>query len=159
MKIRIVSKDCLIGVLLISICILVYLVIIPREVQGEIQRGMPPDFFPKLSVALVGFFAFFLLVKGLFSKAENLQSMESPLKIKEGRKGVILVICGTIFYLVLCSLISYIPSTILTLIILIWIFGERRWIMIVTAPLIATVGIYFLFGKLLSLQFPQGILF
>ena len=159
MKTKKTSKDVFIGIFLLSICSFIYFVVIPREVQGEIQRGLPPDFFPKFSVVWVGIFAIFLMFRGLFTKPKDLLSDETLKQVREGRKGVIFVTAGTIFYLVLCPLISYVPATAVTLIILMWVFGERRWIMLVTIPVIVTLAIYVLFAKVMFVQFPQSIFF
>lgn len=159
MKTKITSADFLAGLLLLAICVLIYFVIIPREVQGEIQRGLPPDFFPKFSMTWVGLFAIFLMAKSLFVKVDALQSEEPFIRRKEGRKGVVLAIVGTIVYLLLCSLISYIPATIVALIILMRVFGERRWIMLVTVPVAITFAIYVLFAKVMIVQLPQCIFF
>jgi hypothetical protein len=159
MKIKKIPEDFLIGIVLLSICFFLYVVIIPREVQGEIQRGMPPDFFPKFSVAWIGLFAIFLMVKSLFSRAKELPSEKALKQIKEGRKGVIFAIIGTIFYLVLCSLISYIPATLVTLLLFMRVFGERRWIMLITVPAVIVLAIYVIFAKIMIVQLPQSIFF
>ena len=159
MKQRITSQDFLVGLLLIAVCLVVYFVIVPKQVQGEIQRGLPPDFFPKFSLIWVGLFAFFLSVKSLFARATDLPFEESAIALKEGRKGVTFAIVGTLSYLILCSLTGFIPSTLLILVILMWIFGERRRIMFVTVPLIVTVAIYLVFAKLMAVQLPQSIFF
>jgi len=159
MKTRKTSEDFLTGIFLLSICSFIYFVVIPREVQGEIQRGLPPDFFPKFSVIWVGIFAIFLMLRGLFTKPKDFLSDETLKQIREGRKGFIFVTAGTIFYLVLCPLISYVPATAVTLIILMWVFGERRWIMLVTVPVIVTLAIYVLFAKVMIVQLPECIFF
>lgn len=159
MKIKSVALDFWIGILLVWVCLLVYFVIIPREVQSEIQRGMAPNFFPKLSVIWVGAFSLFLLVKSLFPRTGNDQSQESMFERRLGRKGVVFTISLSILYLVLCSLISFVISTILALAILMWTMGERRWYIIVPATLMTTFGIYIIFGWLMSVQLPEGILF
>ena len=159
MKTRKTSEDFLTGIFLLSICSFIYFVIIPREVQGEIQRGLPPDFFPKFSVIWVGIFAIVLVFRGLFTKPKDLLSDQTLKQVREGRKGVIFVITGTLFYLVLCPLISYIPATVVSLIFLMWVFWERRWIMLVTIPVIVTLAIYILFAKVMIVQLPQCIFF
>ena len=85
--------------------------------------------------------------------------MAPPIETRAGRKGAILTILGSILYLVLCSLVSYIVSTLLILVLLTWTLGERRWYLIILATLVTTFGIYFLFGKVMSVQLPEGVLF
>ncbi|MFH1487324.1 MAG: tripartite tricarboxylate transporter TctB family protein [Pseudomonadota bacterium] len=159
MKIGSAAQDFWIGCLLIVICFAAYFVIIPREVQGEIQRGLAPDFFPRLSVIWVGLFSLLILVRCFFTKGRDDQTPETPDEKRMGRKGFIYTILGSILYLILCSLFSFVLSTIFTLVLLMWVLGERRWFMIAAATLVTTFGIYILFGKFMSVQLPEGILF
>ena len=159
MKIKSIGQDFWAGIFLIAVSLLAYFIIIPREVQGEIQRGLAPTFFPKLSAFWVGVFSLLMLVRSLFSETKNDGSEPSLVEKRLGQKGVIYTILGSILYLVLCSLISFVISTILTLVLLMWILGERRWYLIATATLVTTFGIYLLFGRFMSVQLPEGILF
>ena len=159
MKIKSLGPDFWIGILCVSVCLLAYFVVIPREVEGEIQRGVAPTFFPKLSAIWIGFFSIFMLIKSLFSTTKNNQSEENLAEKRLGRKGVILTILGSIVYLILCSLVSFVTSTILILVLLMWTLGERRWYLIATATLVTTFGIYILFGMFMSVQLPAGIFF
>lgn len=159
MRIRSGAQDFWLGCLLIVICFSAYFVIIPREVQGEIQRGMAPDFFPKLSVVWVCLFSLLMLVRCLFAKTKDDPSPETRDEKRQGRKGVIYTILGSVLYLILCSLFSFVLSTIFTLVLLMWILGERRWYILAAATLATTFGIYILFGQFMSVQLPEGIFF
>ncbi|MBW1800483.1 MAG: tripartite tricarboxylate transporter TctB family protein [Deltaproteobacteria bacterium] len=159
MKLKSVGDDFWVGIFLIVVCLLTYFIIIPREVQGEIQRGLAPTFFPRLSVVWVGIFSLFVLIRSLFSETKNHQPEESLIEKRLGRRGLIFTILGSVFYLVLCSLVSFVISTIVILVIFMWTLGERRWYLIVAATLVTTFGIYILFGRFMSVQLPEGILF
>jgi uncharacterized membrane protein len=159
MKIKPLEEDVWVGGLFFFICVFLYFVIVPREVQGEIQRGLAPDFFPKLSVWWVGIFSLFILAKRLVSDEKDHRPEESSIERRAGRKGALFTVLGSILYLILCCLVSYVVSTILILVILTWVLGERRWYMIAVATLVTTFGIYFLFGSFMSVQLPEGILF
>ena len=159
MNIKSFSHEFWIGALLLFISLLAYFIIIPEQVGGEIQRGVAPTFFPRLSAVWVGFFSLLILIRSLLSVEKNPHTMPSPIETRAGRKGAILTILGSILYLVLCSLVSYIVSTLLILVLLTWTLGERRWYLIILATLVTTFGIYFLFGKVMSVQLPEGVLF
>jgi len=159
MKLKSIAQDLWIGIGLVSVCLLAFFVIIPREVEDEIQRGLPPTFFPNLSVIWIGAFSLILLLKSLFPGTVDPQPRESAADTISGRKGAIFTIFASIFYLILCSLVSFVISTIVTLAILMWTLGERRWHFIVTATLVTTLGIYIVFGWLMSVQLPEGIFF
>ena len=84
---------------------------------------------------------------------------ESVAKRRSGRNGAMFTISAGVVYLVLCSLFSFVISTIVILAILMWALGERRWHFIVSATLVTTFGIYVVFDWLMSVQLPEGMLF
>ena len=157
MKLNSLTQDFWIGVLLLSLCGVTYFFVIPAQVQGEIQRGMPPTFFPNLSVIWVGVFSVLLLVRSFVSQPESVR--ESPAERRSGRNGAMFTISTGIVYLVLCSLFSFVISTIVILVISMWMLGERRWPLILSATLVTTFGIYGVFDWLMSVQLPEGALF
>ena len=157
MKLNSVKQDFWIGILLLTLCLLAYFFVIPAQVQGEIQRGMPPTFFPNLSVIWIGVFSVLLVVRSFVPQTEA--AKESVAKRRSGRNGAMFTISAGVVYLVLCSLFSFVISTIVILAILMWALGERRWHFIVSATLVTTFGIYVVFDWLMSVQLPEGMLF
>ena len=157
MKLNSVKQDFWIGILLLSLCLLAYLFVIPAQVQGESQRGMPPTFFPNFSVVWIGVFSVLVLIRSFVSQTEAAQ--ESPAERRSGRNGAMFTISAGIVYVVLCSLFSFVISTVVFLAILMWALGERRWHFIVSATLVTTLGIYVVFVWLMSVQLPEGMLF
>jgi uncharacterized membrane protein len=159
MRGKIISRDFVIGILLFVVCLVTYFIIIPRQVGGELQRGLPPDFFPKFAVAFVGIFSAFLVFKDLLTKTEDAGPDETPVRKRQGRKGLILALIASLIYLILCTLIGYIISTIVMLAAFMWIFGERRWGTLVGVPLVTVAVIYLFFAKVMEVGFPLGMFF
>lgn len=140
-----------------SICLVTYFIIIPREVESEIQRGLPPTFFPNLSVIWVGAFSLLLMARSFF--IGNEEQSESRAERRSGRIGAVFTIAASTVYLILCWLFSFIISTVVILAVMMWALGERRWPLIAGATLATTFGIYVVFDWLMSVQLPEGILF
>ena len=159
MRGKIISRDFVIAVLLFVVCLVTYFVIIPRQVGGEIQRGLPPDFFPKFAVAFVAVFSLFLVFKDLLTKTKDDEPDETPVQKKRGRKGLIIAFIASLIYLILCTYIGYIISSIVMLAVFIWIFGERRWGFLVGVPLVTIAVIYLFFAKFMEVSLPLGIFF
>jgi Tripartite tricarboxylate transporter TctB family len=159
MKGRSVGGDFWAGCILLVVSLLFYFLFIPREVQSEIQRGLAPSFFPKFAAAWIGIFSIVLLVRVFFSPRQNHPPEEPSIISREGRKGSIYGIFASIAYLVLCSFLGYLISTVMLLSLFPWILGEHRWYLIAVATVATTFGIYVLFGWVMSVQLPGGILF
>ena len=159
MRGKIISRDFVIGVLLFVVCLVTYFIIIPRQIEGEIQRGLPPDFFPKFAVAFVGIFSVFLVFKDLLTKTEDAGPDETPVQKRLGRKGLVITIIASLIYLILCTLIGYVISTLVMLAAFMWIFGERRWGFLVGVPLVTIAVIYLFFAKVMEVGLPPGMFF
>lgn len=151
------SNDFWVGILFSLISLFLYFLVIPLQVQGKIQRGLPPTFFPNLSVVWVCIFSLVLIIKAFFQKELHDAESQSIAERKADRKGALLMIFGCILYIIFCYLINYIISTIIILIVLMLLFKEKKWYLIISTALIITFGIYFLFGKVMSLTLPEGI--
>ena len=157
-RIKTFGKDFWSGLVFLVISLLLYFVIIPGEVEGEIQRGLAPTFFPNFAAAWIGFFGIFLLTNELVSNRASSPSKESKMQLRQDLKGAVCAMVISIFYIIVCSIVGYLISTVLFLAVFCWILGERRWRMIVVATLATTFGIYFLFGMVMRLRLPEGIL-
>jgi hypothetical protein len=157
MKGRSVGGDFWAGCILLFTSLLFYFLFIPREVESEIQRGLAPSFFPKFAAAWICIFSIVLLARSFFSPRQNHPPEEPSIVSREGRKGSIYGIFASIAYLVLCSFLGYLISTVMLLSIFTWILGERRWYIIAVATVATTFGTYVLFGWVMSVQLPEGI--
>ena len=159
MRGKIISRDFVIGVLLFVVCLLTYFIIIPGQIEGEILRGLPPEFFPKFAVAFVAIFSVFLVFKDLLTKTEDTGPDETEVQKRQGRKGLIIALIASLVYLILCTLTGYIISTLVMLAAFMWIFGERRWGFLVGVPLVTIAVIYLFFAKVMEVGLPPGMFF
>ena len=148
------NRDIVVGGALLVFCILVYFIAIPSYVEENIQRGLSPAFFPKLSVIWIALFAAMLMAKSLLAKKKTEKQETSRTIDKTARLRVGCTIAAVVLYLVFCPLIGYIASTILTLLCLMGIFGEIRYWVLILVPVIITLVIYLIFGYSLDIVFP-----
>ena len=154
MNLRGSLKDTVTGSLILFVCFLIYVVVIPREVEQKIQRGLASDFFPKLSVAWTGIFAGLLVCKSIFGRKKYSEEEVASEKDKHVFLWMISTILIVVLYLVLCPLIGYIASTVLALISLMCIFGERRLLVLLLTSVVLSFVIYAVFGLLVNVDFP-----
>lgn len=158
---RRIHPNVMIGGGLLVFCGVVYL-IIPMEIQ-ELMRydastGLSPSVFPKLSLFLIALFSALLILWGLRSKEAIAREDGETLKMGSGTRVVItLIILAAYIYLI--SILGYLVATPLALGLLMWYFGERRWLVILSVAILATTGISVFFRHVMYIILPEGILF
>jgi putative tricarboxylic transport membrane protein len=122
---------------------------------GKWQNPGPGVFPLTLSVVLfTSGVIWFLLGKGLGGKAEEKTSENEPIKAWDKSAKIVFVIAG--FILLLERLGYLLASTLFVFVLLAWISRYRIWVAACLAIGIG-VGSWLFFGKLLSVQFPRGL--
>ncbi len=153
-----------------------------RTLPAEAQMyTLGPDVFPKLLALLLAFLSLTLVVtawvKGIRHDARDQAGVEGDRP--EPRAGesrslatvvgsallpvllspVSLTVIAMAIYVVIMPGLGYIPSTVLLLAFLIWVFGGRRTRQALLPAVIVTAGLYLLFGVVLNVLLPPGIFF
>lgn len=124
----------------------------------KIEWKMSPYLFPTmLSIFL------FLLTLSLFiegkKEAKIINSLDNtvdntPDKVNINWKAVLFTLCTSWLYLFLISILTFIPVTILYLVVMFYYLGERRKLFIAMTSTISTITIYVLFDVLLNVMLP-----
>jgi hypothetical protein len=146
---------------LLVLCVVVYL-IIPIEIQ-ELMRydastGLSPAVFPKLSVFLIAGFSIVLIVSGLRWK-HGVPSEDRRALGMGSRARVITTFMIILAYVFLIGILGYLVITPLALGLLMWYFGERRWLLILSIAILTTAGLFGFFRYIMYIILPEGMLF
>ncbi len=158
---RYVHPDVVAGGVLLGFSVGVYL-IIPIEIQ-ELMRydasmGLSPAVFPKLSVFLIAVFSAILILFGLRSKGIALgEDRQEPRMGSRAR--VITTFIIILVYVYLIGILGYLVITPLALITLMWYFGERRWLLILSLAILTTAALFYFFRYVMYIILPEGIFF
>lgn len=114
-----------------------------------------PGFFPLLGGSLlIGLSLIFLVRAWLARSHAPRQSQEA---FGELRRPLILVV-GMGLYTTVLEWLGYILPTLLITAIILRVLGVRSWKELGLASLGISVGTYFLFGKILGIELPTGVL-
>jgi hypothetical protein len=85
---------------------------------------------------------------------------ESVPKIrKKELSRVFLVTFAGLFYVLLMYLIGYLIPSIVVLGFLLWLYGENRWAVIFPLTVGISLALFYIFGRVLMLMMPRGVLF
>lgn len=121
------------------------------------KTGIGVSAFPKLLAGLLIIFSIVIIVQAIknssFSKKEPIFE-----GFKKGHVLIIAVIIILIIYIQMLETLGFILSSFLLLITLMFIFGERRKIILLVVPLLFSVVLYLVFSKMAMVFLPEGII-
>ena len=135
-------------------------------------ENLGPAFFPTLLAAVLAFLALLLilnsfLVRGASGKEEDGAVIQGAERLEEDSFGVEQIsykfLLGTVglsfLYVGLISILGFLISTPLFLILLIRLLGYEKWVNNLAASVGLTAALYLLFAVALSVSLPAGIFF
>ena len=140
---------------LLFICsVIIYFLIIPREVGHGGFHGLSPALFPRISTSIIG------VLSGLiFLRTLSKDSLEKFPLTKGELSSVLIFIAGSAAYIYGIKYVGYYISTTVASIGFMLYLGVRKWRVLILLTLILEVCLYLLFEKGLRLTMPRGFLF
>ncbi len=140
------------GIILGVFSLVLYFVIIPAEIASVKGIGVSPRFLPEAVGLLLLFLSVALFINGYGKRNAEGQKVYqlSPLEGKLVIKTLVVIAA----YIIVFELIGYIIPSILTLGLLMYMYGQRRKKLIVGIAVLLPVFIYFAFTKLLHMPLP-----
>ncbi len=140
-----------------------YFLIIPTSIVDPanfgVDQGLPPSFSPRLIAALVALLIIVRAGKLYFGKAVSEPADDEDEHVRLPVRALIGMAAGLIFATVLIPLVGFYISGAVLLVALLWVLGEKRPTRLAAFPACVVLLIWALFGQLLSLQLPAGMLF
>lgn len=122
----------------------------------RLQIGTPlmpqPGFFPFLGGFLLIGLSIVLLVQGWMGRSEQKQEAFGEL-----RRPVILIVSMSV-YTALLDPVGYVLPTIAISVLILRVLGVTSWKVLILAGVGLSVGTYVLFGRLLGIDLPQGVI-
>lgn len=121
------------------------------------KTGIGVSTFPKLLAGVLIIFSIIIIIQAI--KNSSFSKKEPTFKeFKKGHKLIIAVIIILIIYIQMLEVLGFILSSFLLLITLMFIFGERRKIILLLVPLLFSVILYLVFSKMAMVFLPEGII-
>jgi len=125
----------------------------------RLQLGTPlmpqPGFFPFLGGSLLIGLSIILLIQGWLQR-DN--SSPQPRKVAGGLRKPVILIVGLSVYTAALSSLGYVLPTIILVAVILRVLGVTAWKVLVLASLGLSVGAYVLFGRILGIDLPTGVL-
>jgi len=111
-----------------------------------------PGFFPFLGGLLLIGLSIVLLVQGWLGRSEQKQEAFGEL-----RRPVILIVSMSVYTAILDP-VGYVLPTIAIAVLILRVLGVTSWKVLILASVGLSVGTYILFGRLLGIDLPAGVL-
>jgi len=108
--------------------------------------------FPKFLLAIFIVLNIWILIAELL-KASKTQAAETGEKDKGALRALLMMVILFIYTLIL-PIITYIPATIILLVVTMWLFNERRKLLLICMPVGFTLFLYLVFTYALKISLP-----
>lgn len=147
-------QDRTVGCLFVGLCLLLWFVILPREIPGEAQI-----LYPRLTVIFMAVPAFFMMVRRPRRRPKAGPGARGGLPAREvgWRIGLlVLLMAGCIL---LTGYVGFFVANFLCAMVYMRFFGERRLTRVVGVPAVLLAAIYVIVVRLLHYPLPAGVLF
>ncbi|PHR56252.1 MAG: C4-dicarboxylate ABC transporter permease [Robiginitomaculum sp.] len=122
--------------------------------QGFSSSIAGPSFVPWLMIGLISILSAILIFQGISAGKEG--GKDSVIHFPD--KQTLLTIAAFVVLLVLYAAaffpIGYIPATLVTFVIGLWLIGERKIWLLIGFPVVMTFAVHFAFTNFLSIWLP-----
>lgn len=140
----------------IGILIGLYVIWEGSKMPPDLIMKVGPSYFPNILAGLLIFFSACLIVFALLGKSKG--SVE-PLRLSDkGAQRGLATLAATIVFCVVVEPLGFLPTSVIFLILMMLLMGNRKPWQILIAPPLVTLAIWLIFEKLLKLSMPAGIL-
>nr|WP_321445103.1 tripartite tricarboxylate transporter TctB family protein [uncultured Cohaesibacter sp.] len=126
----------------------------------DIKNGMSssaagPRMIPWMMIGGIALLSAFLVLRSTLAFKRD-GAEEARIDVPAGRSLIVFLafILLLIAYAASFFPIGYLPATLFTFVVGLWLMGERRWLVLVLFPICMTTIVYLGFTKLLSVWLP-----
>ena len=141
---------------LIGILIGLYAIWEGTKMPEDPVMKIGPNFFPNI---LAGFLILFSIVLVFNALRGRSKGEIAPLRLSN--KGVqrgLITLVAAVFFCILLDPVGFIPTSIVFLVFMMWVMGNRKPLQMTIAPPLITLTIWLIFEKVLNLSMPAGLL-
>jgi len=142
----------ILGILFTCFGLVLLFLIIPSQIKDVGADFPTPRSFPNIIAGCISFLGILLFISG-YRKIGKEDLKIYSLSKKEAR--LVSISLGLLILYVIClSYLPYIPVTVVVLGLMIWFYGQRNWIKLISVSVCLPLAIYFAFTYLLRLKMP-----
>lgn len=156
---HLLNVDQKVSVVMLVFAIVLYLYIIPTEVEEGTLSSMvslQPSFMPKLMSLCLAVLSILLFITS--AKHKNCPEERKDHQSYSLKRTAICI--GLLFsYAYLIEILGYIISTIVAVAVLLYFFGTKNRIELIVIPIGVTLLLYWFFRGVMEVLLPEGFIF
>jgi len=115
-----------------------------------------PSFFPNI---LAGLLIIFSVASIIFALKGKSKGTVEPIRLSDkGTQRGLITLLATIIFCAVLDPLGFIPTSIIFLVFMMLLMGNRKPWQLLVAPPLVTLSIWLVFEKILNLSMPPGIL-
>lgn len=147
-------QDRTVGCVFVGLSLLLWFVVLPREIHGEAQI-----LYPRLTVLFMAVPAFFMMVRRPRRRPKAPACTRGGLPAWEVSARIGLLVLLMAACIVLTGVLGFFVANFLCAMVYMRFFGERRLTRVVGVPAALLTAIYVIVVRLLHYPLPAGTLF
>ncbi|MCK5516296.1 MAG: tripartite tricarboxylate transporter TctB family protein [Desulfobulbaceae bacterium] len=152
------GREARLGLFMVLISLLLILWLIPGYVElytlgMYAEPLLNPRSFPYLVSGFIGLLGIAMLFFSYWKPASEKTVSELP---RDAKLRVLGVLAISTLYLWLITLFGYLLPTFLGTLLLLRIFGEQRWWLMILISAGSAGSLYFVFGRIFHMMMPRG---
>ncbi|WP_373893813.1 tripartite tricarboxylate transporter TctB family protein [Virgibacillus sp. CBA3643] len=136
--------------------VVIWRVIIPAQIQtNENYSNYGPEFFPNLLAITIITISFISLLLTFFNKTKGSKASEEQQKQSDQGKlsNGIIVFGITVAYVFLVDIIHFVPASIISMLLIMWVLSVKRWYFYLIMISIIFI-INYVFENIMYIQLP-----
>ena len=142
---------------IIGLLLSTYVWIASASFPQDVVMKIGPDFFPRIIAVAMAIASLFLLVQALTNKTP--EEAVQTLNLKDaGILRALAFLILAVVYVSVMDFLGFIISTIICLLVAMYILKLRNLKNMVLVSLGTAMGVYFAFASILGIQLPSGLL-
>ncbi len=141
---------------LIGVLIGVYAIWEGRNMPADRIMKIGPSFFPSILAGLLILFSLVLLVNAL--RGRSIGTVERARLSDKGVQRGLITLAATLVFCAVVTPLGFMLSSILFLLFMMLLLGNRKPLQLAVAPPLISVAIWVIFEKVLKLSMPAGVL-
>ena len=141
---------------LIGVFIGLYAIWEGSNMPTDVVMKIGPSFFPNILAGFLILFSVILIINAL--RGRSVGKVEALRLSDKGVQRGLVTLAATIIFCAILEPLGFIPSSILFLVFMMLLMGNRKPLQLTIAPLLVTFSIWLIFEKLLNLSMPAGVL-
>lgn len=122
--------------------------------QGFSSSVAGPSFVPWLMIGAIAVLAIVLVLRGVRQMRSGAGAPLVPMPDRRTFLSIVCFVALLVAYAAAFFPVGYLPATVVTFVVGLWLIGERKIWVLIGFPLVMTFAVYFAFTKFLSVWLP-----